>query len=236
VKICVIGNSHVAVIKAAYDLLPTENMPELTFFADRGSGIEELVVQDGKLCAEAGNARLTSALRFTSGGLAQIDPEAYDRFLIIGLVQGVKRLVQMVEDPFSQAVRNHALAGFWRERAITKMCEKLREITDKPVSFGLTPLPAAPKVNEIGPETYEQMVKLSYGLHFSKMGVDVVGQPSETIANRENTEQVFSIGSARLRVKGAQGVQEHSDEDIYHMNTAYGSLWLENYLGLTQIT
>ena len=213
-------------------MLPFKNRPELTFFADRGSGIEALVVKDGVLRAEAGDARLASVLQFTSGGLAQIDPEAYDRFLVIGLVQGLKRLVQLVEDPFSQAVRNHALAEFWRKKAITKMCENLREITDKPVSFGLTPLPAAPMVNEIGPEMYEQMVKLSQGLHFSKMDVDVVGQPSETIANGENTEQAFSIGSARLRVKGAQGVQAHSLEDINHMNTAYGSLWLERYFSL----
>ena len=116
------------------------------------------------------------------------------------------------------------------------MCKKLRGITDRPISFGLTPLPAAHKSNDVGPEGYEQMIALSQVLHFDEMDVTMVGQPRNTIVNGHSTEYALSKGSTRLQVHQKLGVEEHPEGEFHHMNATYGSLWLENYFAKTGIT
>jgi hypothetical protein len=54
--------------------------------------------------------------------------------------------------------------------------------------------------------------------------VRVVNQPEATKAAPLSTMQIYSIGSSRLRSKD----RLHADDDVFHMNAAYGQLmWAE---------
>ncbi len=232
-KICVIGNSHVAVLKHAYDNLPkTAATPELTFFADRGAGVNKLEVTGRKLAPPARDRSLLSAIRMTSGGHANIDPDLYDRFLLIGMAADVRQLAEMVLQPISEAARNCAIGDYWSSRAVARMVAKLKAITDKPVIYGVTPLVAAARKNNDGPAAYEKMIALSKQLFFDDMGVALVAQPVETIVNGYNTALDYARGSIRLQVKKNQGFQQHKVDELHHMNPAYGALWLKRFLAM----
>lgn len=80
-KLCVIGNSHVACLKAALSEEPSlEHDIEYTFFASRGKRIRGLTVEGLSLVAS--DERLRSALEFTSGGKSAINLDHYDGMLL----------------------------------------------------------------------------------------------------------------------------------------------------------
>ncbi len=238
-KICVIGNSHVAVVKVAYDQMRAKgDTPDMKFFADSGPGIERLVLHEGGLWPEKNDTQLLTSITTTSGGLTHIDPAKYDIFLVIGLARSIENVVELVKRPISESARNRALQDYWDARAAVRMLEKLMWITDKPLYLGLTPLMAAEKLNDDGPDDYEKMVALSKELYLDDMNVTLISQPSATIVNGQNTKLEYSRGSLRLGngKRKAPGVHLHPDGEYRHMNAAYGALWLEHCLSRLNTT
>ena len=91
-KICVIGNSHVASLKEGYDSLKQSNPRwadiDLTFFAARAKLIMALDIIHGadgaSLLAGAKGSELETSIEYTSGGKKVIDLRDYDHCLLYG--------------------------------------------------------------------------------------------------------------------------------------------------------
>jgi len=179
---------------------------------------------------ENSDTELQAAIEFTSGGLKEIDPNSYDKILVIGLCVGVSPLVRMVDQPISTGARNCAVRDYWRAAALPRLLRKLRSVTDAPILYGLTPLIAAEEKNSRNADAYAKMIQLSESLFFDKMNVSLVGQPISSIVNGYNTRLKYSRGSIRLHTDRNDTLVQHTERERRHMNLAYGELWLNNFL------
>ena len=92
-RICVIGNSHMACLKLAWERLRSRHAGlELTFFGAAGHGwYEDLVPRAPGFVAR--NEKLAANLRATSGGLDEIALDAYDAFALVGLLFAPARVL-----------------------------------------------------------------------------------------------------------------------------------------------
>lgn len=232
-NICVIGNSHVAAIKQAYDLMAQKgDIPVMTFFANRGDNVAKMVVENDILKPAKENHRLQAAIEITSGGIKEIDPEKYDLILVLGLGRAISELTAMVLRPISASAKERAIQDFWEASVAFELIEKLRLITKKPIFFGLAPLTAA---KEDGPETdgtYREMLALSQTLFFDAIDVSIVRQPAATVTHGGNTKSEYARDSLRLDVQGDAATDTHPTGENRHMNATYGEAWLEDFFAV----
>lgn len=234
-RICVIGNSHVAALKTGFEGLSSEARKgaKVDFFAARGNALKGLQLVGESLKSDS--PQLKRSLTFTSGGSEAILIKNYDIFLLHGLE------LQPFFAPdrfYSQAVLTAALDEKYSETITVSLVKKIRRITNVPVYVGHTPLPASDggKGLEGGPagvSNYERGIILSNELFFKKIAAALVMQPVITIAeNGTNTLNEFSIGSRRLDV----GLPDHElgtlhdRVDSLHMNDRFGSVWMQCFL------
>lgn len=226
-KLCVIGNSHVGALKLAWDGLRAERRDlEVTFFAQRQGKILTLATEGRRLVPSSEEQR--AQLEFTSGGLGVIDTRAYDAFLVYGLFHRPP----LTEDgsPYSRAVREAATLDRATRSNAYRMVRRLRRITRRPIFVGLSPLRANIEGAPLPPPLlpYSEECDLLDRQVFAPLGARLVRQPPETVVDDRSTAVEFSPGSVKLDL-GDLGVgARHGDRDDFHMNEAYGRLWLES--------
>jgi hypothetical protein len=224
VKICVLGNSQAACLKAAWDV-PKNRPPrhELTFFAAFGMSLGNLAV-DGERLVPSTKA-LRRHLEYTAG-LGEVDGPAYDAFLICGAGFGLRPIDARLSRQLVGALSSDLL----RTSLAYSLASKVRQITDAPIYIMHAPL-----LDErtAGRARFEV---LSYGDYFPllKQAVDIpmadlLKQPEQTITRGHYTKLEFSKDAVRLAVKGGgEGIQ-HKDEDYNHMNADYGAVRLKDF-------
>jgi len=147
-RVCLIGDSHLAALKLGWPRIQA-GFPAVTpvFFAVPAS-LLQLEISDGKLVAP--NARVRKRLANTSGGDGDIGPD-YDVYVLCGLelssMRGLRAyfanrpaagaLCGATADDFA-AVMEPAL----RECLACDIAAKLRKLTAAPLFFIANPLPA----------------------------------------------------------------------------------------------
>lgn len=233
-NICVIGNSHTGALKNAWDKIQADHPGEkITFFAQRGGGISDLVVQEGKLIPN--NESLEKALEFTSEGKKEIDPNEYNVFLIYGAGLAYFPNKQQF---YSTAVIKTAVIDHLTEVKFSislTLLKKLRSITDKPIFIGHCPLGAAKEIfSDFAPNDYLAGIKLVNEIIYNPLDAELVKQPVSTIINERYTHPDFAKGSKRLSTGDTLDDELHSENDMGHMNEKFGEIWLreffENYI------
>lgn len=227
-RICVIGNSHVGAIKAAWDEIQSD-YPEtsLTFFAGRSSSTEGLIPKDGILVPKT--KALADQMAFTSGGRSQIDPAQYDIFLIYGMLKFPKNPESY--KTISQAFLWEFIKDTAQSSLLVSQARKIREITAKKIFAAPPPVPA--HKNDTPPQkmpSHADVVAFMQVESFDDFNCIVVPQPKETLADARSTLRLYSAGSSRLGMAVKTAEEKHPDQDNIHMNTAYGKLWLGNFL------
>ncbi|MDL4861706.1 hypothetical protein NPJ88_005125 [Halomonas elongata] len=225
-KICVIGNSHVASIKRGLEELKGSNF-EVDFFADRGARLRELKVDGGVLRSEDEDVR--RVLEYTSGGKGEIRGDEYDIFVLYGLY--AKGLLIKEEAFFSEEVVKQTVKDHVASTTSFDILLKLRKITKKKVFIGHDPFPAAEKVvdNTISRDYVFGMEKLNRFL-YSPLNCEIISQPSETVVNKFYTDPTFSKESSRLNIGEGMEGRVHPESEKKHMNSEFGKLWLEKLL------
>src|ERR1700726_4363476 len=139
-RVCVIGNSHVAALKLGWtQVRTTYPKVEITFFAHAGLFINYLKLEDS--CLVPTTEDLRKAIAFTSGGQDRIRPEAFDCFLIYALTAkpAFARSSQFYSAACVKALANNLVAN----TASTRLLRELKEITAKRIHVGHDPLLAA---------------------------------------------------------------------------------------------
>lgn len=225
-RVCVLGNSHVGALKLAYDADPSlASRMRLTFFAARGDEMRHLRLRDGRI--EASTPLLEHSIRHTSGGLSEVDPQAYDAFLVYGLEL---RIQPPADGFFSRAVREQTARDAAAKTAGLFAVELLGEAGAAPVFVGLGPSPAAGESTALGRDPgYAAIFEALNAAVFAPLGVELLGQPEETFADGWRTDRRFSIGSRRLDVGDEASNELHPDNDSAHMNEAFGRIWLQAF-------
>ena len=222
-RICVLGNSHVASLKLGLEKLPGARQRfTMEFFASRAGALEGLHLKDRRLVPRSEN--LARAIAHTSGGKRDVVLDDYDAFLVYGL--GFR--LPVVETQVSAAVRRQVCRDTAVGTLSFHMCSLLRQATDKPVYVGHDPQEAEgrkrPDVSRSLP--YDGVYDLTKSA-LRDEDLRLVRQPRGTFANSWFTKPEFAAGSTRLDIGDAKSNELHKDVDNKHMNGDFGRIWLE---------
>jgi len=229
-RVCVIGNSHVASLKSGWDQLAARYRDvELTFFASRGNLIAQLELVGNVLVAPG--KWLPGDLAHTSGGRDRIELDAYDVFLTYGIAPRMPRM----DRSLSAAVRAQCCHDVWSGCTARRIGDLLRAGSDRQVFAGHMPQMAAPAGSR--PDG-----RLSYDETFAYMerevardGCVLVRQPKETFADDWASRLELSRGSKRLDVGDAASNQPHPDDDVVHMNGDFGAAYLQHFFAVLDL-
>jgi hypothetical protein len=222
------GDSHVGSLKRGWDNINSEHPgKEITFFAHRANGLSGLIPKDKKLIPD--NEDLVNALKFTSGGKQEIDPEAYDIFLIYAL--GLTINFTQSRRFYSKAVIKKSLNDFVESTMSFQLLKRLRDVTNKKIFIGHIPFAAAMQIlPDTKPADYVSRVKLMNDIIYRTLNCELVLQPLNTIVNGNNTHHDFSKNSMRLAVGDHFDNEYHPEDDNFHMNDKFGEIWLKEFI------
>lgn len=224
-KICIIGNSHIAALKMAWDTGLEKQFPNIepTFFGARGRLLHDLVVKNGLLAP--GSKDLGNSFALTSRGQRYIDPALFDVFLIYGFGAKLTKVLKKR----SNAANPERIIDYWQNSGMLQVSRQIRAVTHKPVYCGLAPLEARKKSTK-GIKVYTKFVRRSTKMVFRPEGFTLVAQPPQTLTKRCATRKQFSAGSTRLKADPKKPKQRHPKRDSLHMNARFGAIWLRSFL------
>lgn len=247
-KLCVIGNSHIVMVKSAWDDV-SKTLPRVSaeFFAASGSKLNGLELRGRSLTSDS--PAVVSQLKATSGGRPSIEIDRYDGFLLVGLNLGLVNVLRVGSDhrtvstvgqaPFGHLVSDGAfdlsVKRQFEAASCLRIAEMIRSVApDAPIVAVPTPHATRGITSRGGQFWVDAEIlsaraepvwrKLLAGF-VEASGVIVVEQPDETLDRRYFTEKRYAVGSVRLR-----GMTERVEEEHRHMNAEYGSLVLKDVL------
>lgn len=226
-RVFVLGNSHVAALKLAWDDLASE-YPEtsVTFFAARADATRDVTVDNGRLMA--GNTTLREQFALTSGGPSHIDPNDFDAVVCYGGLSVSLRRAEV--DSFSSGFARKSLLDRTYSSLMFTHVGRLREITEKPVFAAFAPL-RAPSSGFVRTAlmSMREACDLVQNEALNALKATVLCQPQCTLLDAYTTKPEFSVGSVQLtEIQKSTGA--HSDGELSHMNKSYGEIWLREYL------
>lgn len=230
-RICIIGSSHLACFKLAWDdgLKEKYQKVELTFFSSVGSSMNSLEAHKNYLSSS--DDKVVSNMQLSSGGLDRIIPADYDCVIIHGLSPAPINYLEGTT-PFSRG-------AFYSHGAIIRctsafaILQKLKSISDIPVFIS-----HAPGLAELSPDeriTSDEYNELIEGLKHAHrdVGSIYVSQPASTICKHLYTKRQYVKGAKRLvRVGNTDPYNEFPEDDIGHMNEEFGKVYLGEILDL----
>lgn len=238
-RICLIGDSHLAALKQGW---PAESHApvEPVYFAGHGKTMRGLAVTGDALAAS--NPVLEMALTRTSGGLNKIDGH-YDRYVVHGLELGLGLVLEAFVTNFSCHEHGNRMAWLahpsfadilraaLRNSMSVHIMNLLRQISNAPIVFSPTAM-SEKKYKQIRnrlSETGHAAVLLDI---FSSAVQDLerdlnasfLPQPTDTLCDdRMATKEIYSVDPARFAVRG-------QPDDNAHMNAAYGAAVVRDLL------
>jgi hypothetical protein len=231
-RICVIGNSHVAMIKIAWDAIQSDYSDvEITFFAAKVPMLRAIRRRGDKLIFSRDVLR--QAMLLTSNGIDHIAAD-YDAYLIVGAEISLRTLVNPAEKLGPQRMDTlDAVAELESTLAVT-IIRHLRKITTAPIAV----LPAPYHTGANAAFAYEwkhgdgtmTLLNDAYVAALDtlsrKLNFEFHPQPRETLQPTEFlTQDKFSHGAMRYDVQGKSG-----QGDGRHMNMEFGALYLRSVL------
>ncbi len=223
-KVCVLGNSHAACLKAAWDI--AEDRPpnvQMTFFAAFWLSLRNLEIDGRHLVPSTRTLRRT--LMYTAGQ-GEVDVSAYDAFLICG--GGIE--LGPVDARVSHQVLRATSSDLLRTSLAYSLSTKIRQISDAPIYVMHNPLSDERTAGGVSFEV------VNYADYFPMMEqaldipkVRLLRQPEQTITCGHYTRLEFSKDAVRLVVKDADRGIRHTDDDFNHMNVHYGAVRLKDF-------
>ncbi len=227
-RICVIGDSHAASLKRAWDkkMAVAHSEFELRFFCARGLELSGMVVDELRLVPNSDS--LANTIRFSAQGQGHIDPKEHDVFLVYGL--GCYPYFSQTDVFHTRATLASALRDFAKSTLSFELLLRLRAITAKDIFVGHRPLEAAKSDSPIVEvSVYSSSIRRMNEILYRPLRTAIVPQPLETITGGRYTHASFSRGSRRLAVGDELDDGFHPDDDDVHMNDDYGSRWLTEF-------
>jgi len=230
-KLAVLGNSHIACLKVAWNDMQHDHT--LTFFGSHGLSLASLRYQNGKLSSD--EPRVRNNFRMSSEGNAEeIILSDYDALLIHGLADigvaatvfkhySLKRGGLML----SQATFQSVLDGWYHSQLLALTVPQIpigvRCIVTTTSAYAEL-IAKWPDWRYVGDIPANCRAAFDYTLvAYSKF--QVVRQPLDTLKAPFLTRDEFSKNSVRLT---ADLNVPHPDDDYTHMNADYGRLVLRD--------
>lgn len=241
-SVLVMGNSHVAAVKAAWDRVHADYAPdiELTFFASSASTMLDTLVNGRCLLPKTQQVR--KSWEITSGGAVEIDFNQYDVVFIHGPFERLSFN--------SQQLRKLNKAGFFSQRftdqallysrplaahlaAVTKACFNGPIIVSSRPNHGEQPSQESKSVDrEKVSRNYRRLTQRIAGA-CEREGLIYMPQPLDTLKDMSTTwfkfaEKAIGLGNTPKK----EGVLYAEKGDQQHMNALYGEVVIKQLCNL----
>lgn len=242
-RVCFIGNSHLAAFKTGWDQRgELFSGVEADFFGSAGAGFTRLVLEGRNIISR--DPAIVKQMEFTSGGKSQIALDDYDAFVLVAMGHGMIKHLKNCADhrPVGMPPAAHLISDKLFAKSIhhntrrsvaAKIAKLIREATDKPIIMCEQPLPR-PMVKESGPAVWKEVdgvapeVSRVFNAIKTRMGDSLyltsIRQPDSTIADAFFTKTEFGENAIRLR----PGFDKTYEDDAEHMNAAFGLEYLRS--------
>ena len=247
-KICFIGNSHLAAVKHGFDQIarqdPVKDL-DVTFFGAPSTSLKHLRYADGKLFA--GNEALRQRLQKISNGLSEIELAPYDLMVVLGGQLHVTtalnlfaqyRPVSLIRDG-SELISESAFEGTLDD--LFELATATHVLKLIAPAHKRTLIVPAPLRNElvVGQGEYAYLQDKSYARDAVdwivgacrrswakialKFDADLLDQPAQSIGEVGLTKAEFA-GRRTFRDN-----QWFDEPDTIHANEAYGALLFKHF-------
>ncbi|TVP70626.1 MAG: hypothetical protein EA339_12775 [Rhodobacteraceae bacterium] len=232
IRLCIIGNSHVAALKHGAERLRRRHPDlQLGFFAARSNKTGGLAVVDGVY--RPTSDALADQLALTSGGVRVIDPTQWDAYLVYGF--GGRPQPGDFAQGLSRNFRRELYAQRIARSLLPQHLAALREITQAPVFAALAPLLAQiPKARRNRLLHHDEEAALVQSRFCDPHRAKLIAQPEATRLKDLYTIPKFNARSVPLENAHADQRSRHQEHDVQHMNARYGLVWLEHFLPVLQ--
>jgi len=235
-RVCVIGNSHTACIKLAWDNWGREQFKnsELTFYATRGARIGTLYAKDGALHSDEEEVRKN--LGISSCGRTNVVLDEYDVCVLVGATPRLEEFVAGAVRQsrfYSEAVLERAWRCPMDKSLAKKLLNEIRKLSAIPVVALAKPNLAGEKdCKEIDRDAVERAGELMHEKCLA-LGADLLLQPDRTVRDLIYTDPGFARGSRRLiRSGNERGEQDFGEDDVTHMNESFGRECLNEFMAM----
>ena len=246
-KVCVIGNSHIAALKKAVEDGALDNTDtSIVFFGAPGKNFNELRVHDGMIC---GPATLRDMfLRVSDGLYTRIDPAEFDvvvvyagRFYFHRLLGSIHRVlrsdVHLSKDCLSTGIGRWLSSKhvFCLARMISRASPATRVVlVPRPIpavgaadtADAAAPYATSPWVWDRLEPSFRKKIWSICGQSASRRGVELFAQPESTIDVNQFTKPEFTAHSNRL----LKSQVKHPQAEVSHMNAKFGEVFLLSLL------
>ena len=249
-KICVLGNSHLASMKTGWDLVRDATPEyELTFFGAPKAMMDDLFLEGNALMP--GTEKLKRKLAMFSEGSESIDLDAFDAFVVVGLQFGPRRLAQLYRThrpvsfewrgplnnlapmvskeqqvtAISERLFNDAMIAGLTDTMAIRIIDMIRDVTEKPIF-----LVSAPYFSELALETGDWDAVIGSG------DVDILAQRFRKYARHACPVHVnLVLTPNRLTTHGFFTAKEYAVpptddgfQDLVHTTDQYGAAMLRS--------
>ena len=213
-RLCVIGTSHVAMLKRGWEAAPHPGV-DPTFFAAPLGKLTSLKPEGGALVSADAEMR---ALLQASGGSEAVRAADFDAVLVVGMRLYLPRL----DARMSAALRDTTLEDVVAGRALT-LARRIRRLAPLPLWFAHEPLWAdLPRYRPgdghlLG---YEQVLAQMQA-RIPLRNATLLAQPPQTVSGSQLTPLAYSVETEAVELVEASG----RFFDQVHMNAAFGAAW-----------
>lgn len=228
-KVCVIGNSHLASLKKGWEALSAAHPSvALTFWGAPGRELNTLTRSGDSLASSSESVR--KMLAFTSGIGEEIEIPGYDAVLLYGL----DLKVPLLSFDLSEQVRQQTCADCLEASLNLKLARWVREISPQ-MRIYIAPRPMGSVVNQsvlkTAHEAYGEVAQRFQQAAASLASLQFQAQPQDTLVHGWFTLADFASNGVDLAGPGGPHVAKRRPQvDHYHMNGDYGRLWLQSFL------
>lgn len=228
-NICLLGNSHIACVKNAWDSMSsTYNLDTITFFGSHADTLLNTISYKNKLLPT--NNQVQNSFNMTSNGKTEIDFSLYDICVVHGILPPLRGWYNLSEDFkkntfYSQAFYSACIKHY--NPIVKHLIKEITSSTTIPVIF--TPKPhTALQENKlvISNDDFQYLCNFMAS-GFKAIGLHYIPQPRETLIDFFYTKIEYNkdgLGLGRIPTKEMKLTPANN---YRHMNTAYGEAYLK---------
>lgn len=238
-RICFLGNSHLAALKHAQAQGLVDGAgDDICYFGAIAGAFRQMKLSEGLITTpNTEMALMTSDNRYSALPVKEFDALVFhgNWFSLPEFLIGCAEVDFLPDRASSAFVANLAVQYVSSRSRILRVPRRVARRTSIPVIVSGVPLFARSK-DFFGShpitETRLERIETAFVQAFHRLGITLLRLPTEAITDNVYTREENSVGAVRLR----EGLEEmHPVRDYRHMNSAYGALVLRDALAAARV-